>query len=153
MKTRQIEIAVARYFNYRQNIVVPNVSWGLEIHEVDVLVVRPSGYAIEVEIKTSVSDLKADSKKLHGHRSGKIRELWFAIPSSIYDKALQHIPDRAGILIVAETSYYPRAMRNADVDSSARKLHPDELRHLSHLGCMRVWGLKRKLENLEGRAA
>jgi len=65
LKTSDIEFAVAKYFNFRKNLIVPNVSWGFNIHECDLLIVRKSGYAIEVEIKISKSDFKADFKKIH----------------------------------------------------------------------------------------
>jgi len=40
--TLEIENRVAQYFNPRQNIVVPNISWGMNIHECDLLIVRKS---------------------------------------------------------------------------------------------------------------
>lgn len=38
MTCTQIETLVARKWNFRQNIIVPNVSWGLKIHECDLLI-------------------------------------------------------------------------------------------------------------------
>jgi len=66
MTSKEIEILVADYFNYRANLIVPNVSWGLGVHECDILVLTKAGYAWEVEIKTSVADVKADLKKSTG---------------------------------------------------------------------------------------
>jgi hypothetical protein len=49
MHAGDIEIAVARHFNPRQKLIVPNVSWGLGFHyELDLLVVTQSRYAWEV---------------------------------------------------------------------------------------------------------
>jgi hypothetical protein len=56
LKTAEMEVELGRYFNYRQNIIVSNVSWGLGIHECDLLIITKSGYATEVEIKVSLSD-------------------------------------------------------------------------------------------------
>ena len=72
----EIEEAVARYYDYRSHIIVPNVSWGWDIHECDLIVVRPSGYAIEIEIKRSRADIKADGDKRHGHvdRQNRIKQ-------------------------------------------------------------------------------
>lgn len=51
---KEIEIAIARYFGIRQNAIVPNVSWGLGFpYECDLLILRDSGFAIEIEIKIS----------------------------------------------------------------------------------------------------
>ena len=99
-KIEEIEYWVAKEFDYRKNVVVPNVSWGLRDlgHECDLLVLRASGHCVEVEIKRSLSDLKADKIKGHRHSSQMIRELWFAIPADIYEKAVDHIPGAAGII-------------------------------------------------------
>ena len=55
--TIEMEVAIAAYFGFRQNIIVPNISWGFMNHEADMFIVRKSGYAIEIEIKRSKSDL------------------------------------------------------------------------------------------------
>ena len=65
----EMECAVARYMDFRTNLVVPNVSWGFEVHECDLLIVTKTGYAYEVEIKRSKADLKKDIEKKHGHNS------------------------------------------------------------------------------------
>lgn len=54
----EMEIAIANLFDIRKNIIVPNISCGLGIHECDLFIVRNSGYCIEVEIKRSEQDLK-----------------------------------------------------------------------------------------------
>ena len=50
-------------FGIRKNlIVIPNVSYGFLLWgEADLIAVTKSGYAIEGEIKASLSDLKADA--------------------------------------------------------------------------------------------
>ena len=50
----KMEIAIARSWNYRRHLIVPNVSWGFGVHECDLLVISPSGYATEIEIKAAV---------------------------------------------------------------------------------------------------
>jgi hypothetical protein len=76
LKSIEVEEAVARMFGIRQNIIVPNISWGMGLHECDLLIIRKSGYAVEVEIKVSRWDLRKDLKKTHGHQSGRIREFY-----------------------------------------------------------------------------
>ena len=48
-----VQIALAKYFDSRRNLVLPNAYYGVHglNHEVDLLVVKPTGYAIEIEIK------------------------------------------------------------------------------------------------------
>ena len=62
-----IEVAIMTEFDFRQNLIVPNISnqMGLVAFETDMLVLTKSGYAHGFEIKVSKSDLKADFKKRH----------------------------------------------------------------------------------------
>jgi hypothetical protein len=65
---QDIEIAVAEHFNSRQNLIVPNVHWGWMLqYEADMVILRQSGYAVEVEIKVSAADIKRDLRKHHQH--------------------------------------------------------------------------------------
>lgn len=140
-------------FDIRRHFaIVPNVSFGLLIHECDLLVVRNSGYALEVEIKVSVSDLKRDVLKRHGHRSHKIKELYFAVPAKLYDVAVEHAPSRAGIIVVsrrnsgfAVNALYATIDRPAVPNKDARPLTAREMQTVARLGAMRIWALKRKL--------
>ncbi len=137
-----IEIAVANLFGIRKNLIVPNVSWGLNIHECDLLVVSKAGYATEIEIKTSKYDLINDKKKWHQHKNKKIKRLFFAMPSDllIYDN---FIPDHAGIISVNERQqqFYALILRKPQIND-CRKLTVDELIHLGKLASMRIWSLK-----------
>lgn len=152
MKTREIEYAVAKHFGWRSHIIVPNVSWGLGLrHEADLLIVTGSGFAWEIEIKISSQDLKQDQFKRHGHYSDKIARLYFAIPSTL-KKYADFIPDRAGILVVkTDGSTTPKVeiIRAARLNKAARKLTSEEISKLLHLGVMRVWSLKQRLNQIE----
>jgi hypothetical protein len=143
-----IEILIARHFNYRTNIIVPNVSWGLGLlYEADLVVLRPSGYAVEVEIKISRSDIKADLNKRHCHDSIYFRELYFAVPSDIADDP--NIPERAGILAIGTSKNGVetiKKMRPAKIYKQAKRWDQKKIDKLLHLGSMRIWGLKENLK-------
>lgn len=146
----EIEIAVARHFNSRQNIIVPNVSWGLGLrYEADMVVLRPSGWALEIEIKTTVKDIRADAKKRHQHDSRWFRQLWFAVPQELADCA--DIPARAGILGVRRTNGSPphdygvTLCRVAALNKTALRFDDDMRYKLMALGVMRIWSLKAAL--------
>lgn len=142
----RIELECAEYFNYRLNLIVPNVSWMLGRREADLVVLRPSNYAVEVEIKVSASDLKADLKKWHGHKSRLFRELWFAVPDALKDPPA--IPERAGILAITGEigskygRYRVNKIRPAKHNPIAIKWTPEQREKLLHLAAMRIWGLK-----------
>lgn len=150
LTTPEIEVAIARLFNPRTCVIVPNISWGIHIHECDVFVLRKSGYAIEVEIKQSKADLKADLKKGHHHNSKLIRELYFAIPDEKYDEWKEYIPEGAGVILYRTNEYYTchaYIRLQAKIRKDSRKLTDREQFNVARLGCMRIWTLKRNLNS------
>ena len=154
MHAGDVEIAVARLYGWRQCFIVPNVSWGLNfIHELDMLVISSSGYATEIEIKVSLSDLKADQKKKHTHYSQRIKYFYFAVPEGLQKKALELIPDRAGLIVVREKSKFrqPRTFiaKTAEVNKCAQKLTESDLIKLGKLAAMRIWSLKEHAYRLQ----
>lgn len=154
--TIEIEARLAGHFNYRQNLIVPNISWGMDIHECDLLVVSKSGYATEVEIKISKADLKKDAYKKHNHedRFNRIRRLYFAIPESL-SNCIEFIPERAGIIVCSRGVMYGEnvicceVLREARINNTCKKFTDDERFNIARLGTMRIWGLKRKIITLK----
>lgn len=147
--TTEMEIVLARHFNFRQNLIVPNVSWGLYVngntlHECDLLVCTGSNYLWECEIKVSRSDLIADKKKLHGHISPLIKRLYFAIPEHM-EKDIEHIPERAGIILVKKrTRLFCKQIRKPKVQKGTQISEKDRYQ-IARLGSMRIWALKNRL--------
>ncbi len=139
-KTKGIEVAIAKHFDYRRNLIVPNVSWGLGLHECDVLIMSNHGFLTEIEIKVSLQDLKKDLKKSHGHNHKKIKYLYFAIPSKLA-KHIEYIPQKAGILVVnSKGKVFVLAKPQARPGAVA--LSQTEQFKMARLGAMRVWSLK-----------
>lgn len=143
---QDLEILVALHFGMRQNVVVPNVSWGLGLrYEADVVVLRPSGYALEVEIKCTRADVRADLKKDHQHDSIWFRQLWFCVAPGLED--MPEIPAKAGILVArGEPLSVLETLRAPRVNTQARRLPEAKQKKLLELGCMRIWTLKRALQ-------
>jgi hypothetical protein len=146
---KEIERQIAVYFGIRTHIIVPNVSWSMLSYEADLVVLHSSGYADEVEIKVTRSDLLRDGKKRHNHDSDRFRRLWFAIPQKL-EKSILDIPEAAGVLIVKQSGIV-REFRKPKINKVAMKFTDEEAFNLARLGCMRVWRLKYQL--LKVRAA
>lgn len=153
--TAEMEILIADYFNYNSNIklIVPNVYWGQKfMHECDILMMTAAGYLTEIEIKVSLSDLKKDKEKEHGHNSIEIKYLYFAIPEYL-EKHVEHIPDRAGIIVIREdhgvvsTSNIVTKLRPAIINKGCKPL--SDKYQLAKLGAVRIWHLKRKIFDLK----
>jgi hypothetical protein len=171
MNTLDIEIAIIKGFNPRQNLIVPNVAWGIHnkhytpLHECDVLILSGSGYATEVEIKVSKADLLKDVSKRHGHRHSLIRRFYFAVPEKLKDIALANIPENAGLIVVSlkevtnyhyhyEGGYTPYkdiitrvdTIRECKINTLAEKWDDKQRLQLARLGCMRILALKQKIQ-------
>lgn len=146
--TTEMECLVARFLNARANLIVPNVSWGMGLHECDLLVCTKAGYLWEVEIKVSKADLKKDAEKRHGHRNPKIKHLYFAIPNYLED-CIEHIPAHAGIITVAPADQKVwgrvKQIRAPETNRAATPLDYNARYTLARLGAMRIWSLKDNL--------
>ncbi|MCP4651165.1 MAG: hypothetical protein GY853_13950 [PVC group bacterium] len=143
--TLEMECEIAKYFGIRRNTIVPNIFWSMFNYELDLLIITGSRYAYEVEIKVSLQDLKRDSEKYHTHDSPKIKKLYFAIPHYL-EKHIGYIPEKAGILVVCESMYYPgtlkvRKIREA-VIKSRYQWSQDEVYEANRVCAKRIWGLK-----------
>ena len=142
ISSQEIELALSNYFGIRKNLIVPNVSWGLGIHECDLLILSKSGYCTEIEIKISLSDLKKDLLKSHSHKNDKIKYLYFCIPSYLA-KHVEFIPKNAGILII-NSAHKIFKISESQKNITANKLNDDEKFIVARLGALRIWDLKSK---------
>lgn len=149
MNSSEIELQIADYFGIRQNVIIPNVSWGFVNHECDLLVLSKAGYATEIEIKISAADLKNDLKKRHLHFSDKIKYLYFAIPHTLL-KYISFIPLHAGILVVYPESYKKRVfcLAKPEANRKSRPLNEKDIIQITRLGCIRIWSYRRKNNEL-----
>lgn len=163
--TTDIELKIMQHFNYRRNMIVPNVTElsGLVRFETDMLVLSPAGYATGFEIKVSKSDLKADFNKPQYTRSekvyasgkkgfeifyGRFKHFYYAIPEELKDYALSVLPEWAGIFVVKPTSERSTLL-HAYVARQPKKLfdyqYTDSQKlKLGKVGIMRIYGLKLK---------
>jgi len=151
-----MELAVANLIGFRTHTIVPNVYWGIGLnHECDMLVLDAQNRFTEVEIKISKADLKADLNKGHGHKSNIISRLVYAVPEDLIELCKEIVPKESGIIGVfyKETKlsyqsdkkygyYEARWIRNARhrVEKTPSQ---GTLNKFYHLGCMRIWSLKR----------
>lgn len=177
---RQIAGYLARYVFEKKNLViVPNCSWPGS--ECDLLVVTPNLRVIDVEIKISRADLRADAKKdkwFHSwdwRRDGAyIRDLrkrrewprrvwkhYYCLPRDIWKpELLAEINPVSGVLII-ESGYpdlFIQCERMAKPDRSADKISAEDAIDIARLASLRMWDAydlvdKAAANNLGGRAA
>lgn len=151
LTTSDIESALATYFDPRKNIVVPNISWGAGLHECDILVIRKNGHLVEVEIKISKADLKKDLLKGHAHKSERIKELYYCVTESLQELAIEILPEHVGILVCQQSEgghIYIQQVRSNTPQHQYRVATDEEKLNIARLGCLRIWNLKHKLNEL-----
>jgi hypothetical protein len=150
LRAPDVELAVARFFNYRINLIVPNIYWGFDLnYEADLLIISPAAFATEIEIKVTNSDIKRDSlKSAAAHKSNRIKKFFYAVPD--YLAGSEYLPKDAG-LIAVDKNKNCRILRPPRINKIARKLRHDEIETLMKLAAMRIWGLKEHINNLKKR--
>lgn len=100
-----------------------------------------------MEIKISLGDLKKDMAKKHSHKHSKLSRLYFAIPEKLFSKA-EYIPNNAGIIVVHPNGYC-ELKKTAVTKPRGYKICESERSHILHLGCMRIWSLKRRIQRMK----
>jgi hypothetical protein len=159
-----IEVAIMKEFNFRQNLIVPNITNMMCIlpFETDMFVLTNSGYAYGFEIKVSKSDLKADFKKpqhrefeqMHNGKTGleryygKFKYFYYAVPENLKEYALEIIPDFCGLWVLNKPEY-PQIRRFYQAKEPKklfdRKWSEKERYEIARLGTMRIYSLKQAL--------
>lgn len=149
-----MELAIAKHFGFRNNIIVPNISWGFGMHECDLFLIKKSGVAVEIEIKRSKSDFLADFKKGHNHKDGqnRITEFYYAFPENLYESCKDLVPENVGIIVCYRYVNYKNEncvsatiKRRPKRIKGARKLTLEEQLKVARLGTLRIWSLKEKI--------
>lgn len=144
--------------------VLPNCTW--TGHEIDMLVVSRCLRIIDVEIKISRADLKADKHKSKWwHQPGGIWSAgkyerpapvpkaypprtwkhYYAMPAAIWrDDLLEHVQPVSGVLLldVAQNEHdvpHVRCIKRATPDRSAYVLTAGDVVQIARLASLRMW--------------
>lgn len=165
--------ALARQlFNRRGLVVVPNCGWTGS--ECDLLVVMPDLRIVDVEIKISVADLKADADKFKWYHSWDWRQdgLWdrktwrerrrrrdwpnkvwkhyYAFPADLWKPGLMDgLPKNSGVLLLSKRrdgSIRVKCVRRAKPCRDAEKITAADAVDIARLASLRMWDMVEKLE-------
>lgn len=152
MTTHEMERLIYTYFESGSLAIVPKVTknngwldteadpmiWkNIVNHECDMLIVTKNRYLTEVEIKISLSDLKADFKKEHQHKDENIKNFYYAFPEEIKEKALELIPKECGIPYRKIECY-----RKPKINKEAKPINDIVLSKIYRLGYLRYWNYR-----------
>lgn len=166
MTTSEMEKLIYWYFQDSSLVIVPKISgnnWWFDSetmlwknivnHECDMLIISKKCYLTEVEIKISLSDLKADFKKKHQHKDENIKNFYYAFPEEMKAKAVELIPEEAGILIAVKKhlndGYEYREIkcyRKTKINKLAKPINDKVLSMIYRLGYLRYWNYRTSKE-------
>ena len=156
---QSIARAIAFRFFKRSVLVVPNCYW--TGYEADLLVVHKDLRLIDIEIKISRADLKADLGKdkwwtnrpwARRHLTqdrrqwpDKVWKHYYAMPAEIWDdKLLASIPATSGVLLMAYNGRVDgkiefTALRPAKPCREAKPITPADAIDIARLASLRMW--------------
>lgn len=155
---REIARSLAwQVFNHKHLIVVPNTYW--PGNETDLLLVRTDLRLMDVEIKISRSDLKADAKKdkwfdmpLTWRDQGRPktprthpRRIWkhyYCLPESIWkDELLEVIQPSSGLILMRDHPTHPGCClkRQAKPAKDPERITLEELADIARMQSHRMW--------------
>lgn len=157
----RIAAALARQtFERRHLVLVLNCSW--TGHECDLMVVTSDLRVIDVEVKISRADLKADAHKdkwwiRHGwqwHQAQqpeptarewppKVWKHYFALPAEIWQDALfDALPSpKSGVILLSERDgkVFAKCVRRSTPNREATRLKPAQAVDIARLASLRMW--------------
>lgn len=170
---RRIAAFLARVtFRHKCLVMVPNCSW--PGNECDLLVLTTNLRVIDVEIKISRADLKADAKKdkwFHawdwridgplGRDGERRRRAWprnvwkhyYAMPKDIWKpELLDVIPATSGVLLMFEHGHERRLMitveRMAKPNRDCGRVSAEDAVDIARLASFRMWDAYETIERL-----
>lgn len=168
---------LARQFFERKNLVlVPNCTWPGS--ECDLLVVNPDLRIIDVEIKISRADLKADAKKEKWWHSlsyaeatargvepwnskepatwpRKVWKHYYCMPAEIWDESLLGcLPSPASGVLLLKTQQYDgrlivQCARRATPNKNCDRITPAGALDIARLASLRMWNAFDRIDELE----
>jgi len=125
---------LARYFNWRVNRMMTELD--VDGGRADLAFVTPAGYLTEIEIKLSFADFRRDAAKGKWSKPRPhVSRFFFAVPETLVEAVLPHLPDGAGLLAC---SPWIREVRPAK-RRAARKLSDRQLRAIHDAAYYRYW--------------
>lgn len=144
-------------FNKRNDIMIPNLSWGLLDYEADFVAINRSGYMTEIEVKRSWEDFKADFRKLHTHNDARVYRFAYCVPQGIAERCVTYIresnPDTPDWQLPAviyytedgEIGFSDLCVMDNYHAVKRRKLFLEEMLTVARLGQIRYWNLLEKI--------
>ena len=95
--------------------------------EPDVLGITKAGFLLEIEVKRSVADFRANAhKRCIQNRETYLKKMpkqfWFMVPPNLVEKVQPEVPQWAGLLTTANAGWGLRVVSPAESNSASQRL-------------------------------
>lgn len=120
----------------------------------DVIGVTASRYLVEIEIKRSLSDFRANAKKYHIENRDAFaihaaRQFWYLVPAKLREPVLKELPEWAGLL--TDEQHWLHCVKKAPVNEKSRRVSVREVARLVELQSNQLWATTRDFADHLGR--
>ena len=99
-----LEASGLEWLRYHKGCFIVMMERGTAHGRPDLMGVTKDGYCIEIEVKRTVADFKADQEKRHRvdewTNDGKVRQLYYLVHPSILEKVTPLLPAGCGLMTV-----------------------------------------------------
>lgn len=116
----------------------------------DVIGVTKDRYLVEIEIKRTIADFRANADKCHVrlrdfHLRSWPRLFWFAVPRNLVEKASKELPPYAGLLTADQfDAGFLELVKRPTANAQSRRLSIKEAVRCVELQSNQLWSLIRK---------
>ena len=124
----------------------------------DVLGITKHRYLLEVEIKRSVSDFRANEDKRHVKNrdiyiSKWPKQFWFCVPADLADRVMPLLPEYAGLLRAPRDDERPiiHCVKHAPVNQASERLTIKEAAKLAHCMANHILSAEQGIAELRNR--
>jgi len=148
-----LEALALRYLRFERRCMLVALERGICLGEPDAFGITPARYAIEIEIKRSMADFRANERK-HHVRSREWRlsewpkEFFFLVPSVLMEKAKSILPPYAGLLHAGEVDFSTFTAVDSPINKESKKVSIKNCCRMAAKQSLTVVSLRSKLDQL-----
>lgn len=121
----------------------------------DVIGVTKARYTVEMEIKRSMADFRANAQKPHVKGRDSLlrfrpRQFWYLVPASLIDAAQAELPEWAGLATEAGANWL-QVVKPSPVNSQSRRVPVKDAIRWVELQSNQLWAAERDLDAAHSR--
>ena len=150
-----LELAAMRWLwiDKKCLVVLEERTPSYQMGQPDVLGITAGRYMVEIEIKRSVSDFRADAKKDHRINRSRFlknqpRQFYYLMESRLADKLVGEIPEWAGLMKTDER-FYVEIVKQAPVNKESLPLSLKQCVRLSRMMTSHMMGYAQSNQTLK----